>query len=100
MTLKQAIHVIMGANVGTTVTAWLLSLAGLDGSSLFMQLLKPSSFTPVLALIGIILIMAGKERQKDTGSILPVSYTHLDVYKRQGVHTVGPTKDKIPAAVR
>ena len=70
MTLKQAIHVIMGANVGTTVTAWLLSLAGLDGSSLFIQLLKPSSFTPVLALVGIILIMAGKERQKDTGSIL------------------------------
>ena len=70
MTLKQAIHVIMGANVGTTVTAWLLSLAGLDGSSLFIQLLKPSSFTPILALIGIILIMAGKERQKDTCSIL------------------------------
>ena len=70
MTLRQAIHVIMGANIGTTVTAWLLSLAGLDGSSLFIQLLKPSSFTPVLALIGIILIMAGKERQKDTGSIL------------------------------
>ena len=70
MTLKQAIHVIMGANVGTTVTAWLLSLAGLDGSSLFIQLLKPSSFTPVLALIGIILIMAGKERQKDTGLYL------------------------------
>ena len=70
MTLRQAINVIMGANVGTTVTAWLLSLAGLDGSSLFIQLLKPSSFTPILALIGIILIMAGKERQKDTGSIL------------------------------
>ncbi len=70
MTLRQAIHVIMGANVGTTVTAWLLSLAGLDGSSLFIQLLKPSSFTPILALIGIILIMAGKEKQKDTGSIL------------------------------
>ena len=70
MTLRQAIHVIMGANVGTTVTAWLLSLAGLDGSSLFIQLLKPSSFTPVLALIGIILIMAGKDKQKDTGSIL------------------------------
>ena len=70
MSLRQAIHVIMGANVGTTVTAWLLSLAGIDGSSFFIQLLKPSSFTPVLALIGIILIMAGKERQKDTGSIL------------------------------
>ena len=47
-----------------------MSLAGLDGSSLFIQLLKPSSFTPVLALVGIILIMAGKGRQKDTGSIL------------------------------
>ena len=70
MTLKQAIHVIMGANVGTTVTAWLLSLADITGTGFFMQLLKPSSFTPVLALIGIILIMAGKDKQKDTGSIL------------------------------
>ena len=70
MTLKQAIHVIMGANVGTTVTAWLLSLADITGTGFFMQLLKPSSFTPVLALVGIILIMAGKDKQKDTGSIL------------------------------
>ena len=70
MTLKQAIHVIMGANVGTTVTAWLLSLADITGTGFFMQLLKPSSFTPVLALIGIILVMAGKDKQKDTGSIL------------------------------
>ena len=70
MTLKQAIHVIMGANGGTTVTAWLLSLADITGTGFFMQLLKPSSFTPVLALIGIILVMAGKDKQKDTGSIL------------------------------
>ena len=70
MTLKQAIHVIMGANVGTTVTAWLLSLADITGTGFFMQLLKPSSFTPVLALAGIVLIMAGKDKQKDTGSIL------------------------------
>ena len=70
MTLKQAIHVIMGANVGTTVTAWLLSLADITGTGFFMQLLKPSSFTPVLALVGIVLIMAGKDKQKDTGSIL------------------------------
>ena len=54
MTLRQAINVIMGANVGTTVTAWLLSLGGIDGSSLWIRLLKPSSFTPVLALVGII----------------------------------------------
>ena len=54
MTLKQAINVIMGANVGTTVTAWILSLGGISGDSFFIRLLKPSSFTPVLALIGII----------------------------------------------
>ena len=71
MTLRQAINVIMGANVGTTVTAWLLSLSGIDGSSVWVQLLKPSSFTPVLALIGIILYMfCGDAKKKDTGTIL------------------------------
>ena len=50
MTLKQAINVIMGANIGTTVTAWLLSLAGIDSGNVFVNLLKPASFTPVLAL--------------------------------------------------
>ena len=71
MTLRQAINVIMGANVGTTVTAWFLSLAGIDSGSLWMQLLKPASFTPVLALIGIIFYMFCKDtRKKDTGLIL------------------------------
>ena len=71
MTLHQAIYIIMGANVGTTVTAWLLSLAGIDGSSLFLTLLKPSSFTPVLALIGIVLYLFCKApKKKDTGMIL------------------------------
>ena len=71
MTLKQAISVIMGANVGTTVTAWLLSLSGIDGDTLFVQLLKPMSFTPILALIGVIFQMFGKSsRKKDIGSIL------------------------------
>ena len=71
MTLKQAINVIMGANVGTTVTAWLLSLSGIDGSAVWVQLLKPSSFTPVLALVGIILYMFSKNSKKnDTGMIL------------------------------
>jgi len=71
MSLKQAISVIMGANVGTTVTAWLLSLSGIDGDTLFIQLLKPMSFTPILALIGVIFQMFGKSsRQKDIGSIL------------------------------
>ena len=71
MTLKQAVNVIMGANVGTTVTAWILSLAGIDSGNVFIRLLKPSSFTPVLALIGIILYMFFKnDKKKDTGMIL------------------------------
>lgn len=71
MALKQAINVIMGANIGTTVTAWILSLAGIDSSNLFVSLLKPSSFTPVLAMIGIIFYMFCKsDKKKDTGMIL------------------------------
>ncbi len=71
MALRQAINVIMGANVGTTVTAWLLSLGAIDGSNLILKLLKPTSFTPILALIGIILYMFCKSgKKKDTGMIL------------------------------
>lgn len=71
MTLKQAINVIMGANVGTTVTAWILSLAGIDSSNVFVSLLKPSSFVPVLAVIGIIFYMFCRtSKKKDTGMIL------------------------------
>ncbi|MBR7122025.1 MAG: Na/Pi cotransporter family protein [Oscillospiraceae bacterium] len=71
MSLKQAIHVIMGANIGTTVTAWILSLSGISGSNIFIKLLKPSSFTPVLALIGIVLYMFTKSsKKKDIGVVL------------------------------
>ncbi len=71
LALGQAINVIMGANVGTTVTAWVLSLSGIDGDNLFVKLLKPTSFTPVLALIGIIFYMFCKSsKKKDTGTIL------------------------------
>ena len=71
MKLSQAIGIIMGANVGTTITAWLLSLTGIEGSSFFMQMLKPSSFAPILAFIGIVSMMSGKsDRRKDIGSIL------------------------------
>ena len=71
MGLPQAVAVVFGANVGTTVTAWLLSLGGIDGSSLWVQLLKPSSFTPVLALVGIVLYMFCKsEKKKGVGTIL------------------------------
>ncbi len=71
MKLYQAIGIIMGANVGTTVTSWILSLTGMSGDNLFIRLLKPSSFSPVLALIGIIFYMSGKNnRKKDVGEIL------------------------------
>ena len=71
MKLHQAIGIIMGANVGTTVTAWLLSMSAIDGSSMLVQLLKPSNFSPLLAFIGIILYMFTKsERKKGVGTIL------------------------------
>ncbi|MGN0269941.1 MAG: Na/Pi cotransporter family protein [Candidatus Weimeria sp.] len=72
MKLSQAVGVIMGANIGTTVTSWLLSLTGISGDSIFMQLLKPTSFTPVLAAIGIILILftGSESKKKDIGTIL------------------------------
>ncbi len=71
MTLRQAINVIMGANVGTTVTSWILSLSGIDSGNIWIRLLKPSSFTSVLALIGIVYFMFCKSsKKKDTGMIL------------------------------
>ena len=71
MSLSQSIYVIMGANIGTTVTAWILSLAGIDSGNMWVRLLKPSSFTPLLALFGIVLyLFCKKDKQKDTGMIL------------------------------
>ena len=71
MTLRQSIGVIMGANIGTTVTAWILSLGGISSDNLFIQLLKPTSFTPVLALLGTVFLMFSKStKQKDAGTIL------------------------------
>lgn len=71
MTLHQAVGVIMGANLGTSVTSWLLSTTGISGESMLMQLLKPSSFTPVLAVIGLFFYMFQKNaKKKDVGMIL------------------------------
>lgn len=72
MQLSQAVGIIMGANVGTTITSWLLSLTGIEGSTLWVKLLKPSSFSPVLAAVGIILTMTdkGEAKKKDIGNIL------------------------------
>ncbi len=71
MKLSQAIGIIMGANVGTTITSWILSLTGIQSGNILVRLLKPSSFSPVLALIGIILFLSGKNnKKKDIGEIL------------------------------
>ena len=71
MKLNQAVGIIMGANIGTTVTSWLLSLTGIQGDNLFVELLKPSSFTPILAIVGVSMILFAKSsRPKDIGTIM------------------------------
>ncbi|MBQ7832723.1 MAG: Na/Pi cotransporter family protein [Lachnospiraceae bacterium] len=71
MKLSQAVGVIMGANIGTTVTSWILSLVGLEGSNFVLQMLKPQHFSPILAIIGIFMLMtAKKDKYKDMGNIL------------------------------
>ena len=71
MQLGQTVGVIMGSNIGTTLTAWILSLAGIESDNFFIELLKPESFSPLIALVGIVLIMASKQtRRRDIGGIL------------------------------
>lgn len=71
MTLSQSVGIIMGSNIGTTATAWILSLSGIEGDSFFMQILKPETFSPILALIGVIMLMGAKKSKiKNTGAIL------------------------------
>ena len=71
MKLTQAVGIIMGANIGTTMTSWILSLSGIESSNVFMKMLKPTSFSPILAIIGVAFLMfAKKEKKKDIGMIL------------------------------
>lgn len=71
MKLNQAVGIIMGANIGTTVTSWILSLSGIESENFFVRLLKPTSFSPVLALIGVCLLLFSKrDKKKDVGTIL------------------------------
>lgn len=71
MKLSQAIGVIMGSNIGTTITAWILSLSGIQSSNIIVRMFKPESFTPLLALIGVIMIFAAKSnKNKNVGSVL------------------------------
>ncbi len=96
MTLKQAIHVIMGANIGTTVTAWILSLSGISGSNMFLKLLKPSAFTPILALIGIALLMFAKSNRKKDIAIVLLGFATLMFGMETMTDAVSGLKD-IPA---
>ena len=70
MTLKQAVGVIMGSNIGTTVTAWILSLTGLEGDSFIIKLCKPSTLAPLIGIIGILLYMGRSEKKKGIGTIM------------------------------
>lgn len=93
MKLSQAIGIIMGANVGTTITSWILSLTGLQGDSFWIQLLKPTSFSPIIAFLGILLIMfSKKESKKDLGSTL-VGFAVLMFGMEQMSSAVEPLAD-------
>ncbi len=93
MALSQTVGVIMGANIGTTITAWLLSLVSVEGSGIVMQMLKPKNFSLVLAMIGILLTMAGKsQKKKDLGSIL-LGFTVLMYGMDMMSGAVEPLKD-------
>ncbi len=93
MKLGQAVSIIMGANIGTTITSWILSLSSIEGDSVFLQLLKPSNFTTVLALLGVIFIMFLKsEKKKNIGMIL-VGFAVLMVGMDNMSEAVKPLRD-------
>ena len=93
MELHQAIGVIMGSNVGTTVTSWILSLSGLQGDSLLIQMLKPTSFSPVLAFIGILLYMGKNEKRKGIGTIM-IGFAILMTGMTTMSNAVAPLQDE------
>ena len=93
MKLTQAVGIIMGANIGTTITSWILSLSSIEGDSFLLKLMKPSSFAPILALIGIILLMFCKsEKKKNIGTIL-VGFAILMTGMDQMSAAVKPLRD-------
>lgn len=93
MGLHQVIGIIMGANIGTTITGWILSLTNIESSNIIISMFKPTSFTPILAVIGIIMFMAGKkDKIKDIGSIL-LGFTVLIFGMTSMTTAVEPLKD-------
>ena len=93
MKLSQAVGIIMGANIGTTATSWLLSLASIEGSSFFVQLLKPSNFSPILAVIGVVFIMFFKDEKKKDAALIMVGFAILMTGMETMSEAVEPLKD-------
>ena len=92
MQLEQTVGVIMGSNIGTTITAWIFSLAGIESSNVFVNLLKPENFAPIIALVGIIFIMTKSTKRKHTGSVL-VGFAVLMYGMTLMKDSVAPLKD-------
>jgi phosphate:Na+ symporter len=93
MKLTQAVGVIMGANIGTTITAWLLSLSGIESSNVFVSMLKPSSFSPILAVIGVILIMFSKKEKKQQIGMILIGFAILMFGMETMSDSVAPLKE-------
>ena len=93
MELHQAISVIMGANVGTTVTGWLLSLSGLEGDSFLTQMMNPNAWSPILGFIGIWMYMIGKDRKRGVGKIM-LGFAILMAGMNTMSHAMSPLADE------
>ena len=93
MELHQAISVIMGANVGTTVTGWLLSLSGLEGDSFITQMMNPNAWSPILGFIGIWMYMIGKDRKRGVGKIM-LGFAILMAGMNTMSHAMSPLADE------
>lgn len=93
MKLSQAVGIIFGANIGTTITSWILSLTGIESSNFFVKMLKPSSFSPILAIIGVVMLLfSKKDKRKDIGTIL-ISFAVLMFGMEMMSSAVAPLKD-------
>ncbi len=93
MKLNQAVGIIMGANIGTTITAWILSLAGIESNSFFLQLLKPTSFSPILAIIGIGITMFSKDEKKKNIAHILIGFAILMTGMDMMSEAVKPLRD-------
>lgn len=93
MSLNQVVGIIMGANIGTTITSWILSLSSIESTNLILSLLKPTSFTPILAIIGVIMLMVSKKsKYKDIGAIF-LGFAILIFGMDNMTNAVAPLKD-------